>query len=136
MSDEERGALLAAASAVVYTPSLEHFGIVPLEAMAAGRPVVAVDDGGPKETVKHGASGRLCAAELQSGRRSFARRRDRSPRRMTSGGCGGWARRRARSPTKSFAARRIAATKLAGDVLAAVARAPSNEERGHYPRVN
>ena len=72
VSDEERGALLAAASAVVYTPSLEHFGIVPLEAMAAGRPVVAVDDGGPKETVKHGATGWLCAAEPAAFAAAFA----------------------------------------------------------------
>ncbi len=35
-TDAERGALLAAACAVVYTPMNEHFGIVPLEAMAAG----------------------------------------------------------------------------------------------------
>ena len=35
-SDVQRAALLAAATAVLYTPVNEHFGIVPLEAMAAG----------------------------------------------------------------------------------------------------
>jgi len=38
----------------------EHFGIVPLEAMAAARPVVAVGLGGPCESVVHGTTGWLC----------------------------------------------------------------------------
>ena len=36
-SDEQRSAMLAACSVVLYTPENEHFGIVPLEAMAAAR---------------------------------------------------------------------------------------------------
>lgn len=36
---------------MLYTPAHEHFGIVPLEAMARGRPVIAVASGGPLETV-------------------------------------------------------------------------------------
>lgn len=36
---------------LLYTPTNEHFGIVPLEAMAVGKAVVAVDAGGPLETV-------------------------------------------------------------------------------------
>ena len=59
-SDEQRALLLAACTAVVYTPQHEHFGIVPLEAMAAGRPVVACDSGGPRETVVHDRTGLLC----------------------------------------------------------------------------
>lgn len=38
----------------------EHFGIVPLEAMAAQKPVIACNSGGPVETVKNGATGFLC----------------------------------------------------------------------------
>ncbi len=41
-SDAQRSALLAAATAVLYTPVNEHFGIVPLEAMAAGLAVLNV----------------------------------------------------------------------------------------------
>ena len=51
--------LLRSASLLVYTPSNEHFGIVPLEAMLAGVPVLAADSGGPRETVVEGATGWL-----------------------------------------------------------------------------
>ena len=59
-TDAQRMALLACCIAVVYTPHQEHFGIVPLEAMAAGRPVVACNSGGPLETVVQGETGFLC----------------------------------------------------------------------------
>jgi alpha-1,3/alpha-1,6-mannosyltransferase len=58
-SDAERRALLARARCVVYTPPAEHFGIVPLEAMAAARPVIAVNHGGPTETIVQGETGWL-----------------------------------------------------------------------------
>lgn len=38
----------------------EHFGIVPLEAMAAQKPVIACNSGGPVETIKNGETGFLC----------------------------------------------------------------------------
>jgi alpha-1,3/alpha-1,6-mannosyltransferase len=44
----------------------EHFGIVPLEAMAAEKPVVACNSGGPKESVKHAATGFLCEPTPES----------------------------------------------------------------------
>lgn len=60
-TDRQRALLLAACRAVLYTPQNEHFGIVPLEAMASGRVVVACDSGGPKESVRSGETGFLCS---------------------------------------------------------------------------
>lgn len=37
----------------------EHFGIVPVEAMAAGTPPIVADGGGQRETVQHGETGFL-----------------------------------------------------------------------------
>jgi alpha-1,3/alpha-1,6-mannosyltransferase len=59
-SDAQKAALLGGASAVAYTPPGEHFGIVPLECMAAGLPVLACASGGPLESVLHGETGFLC----------------------------------------------------------------------------
>ncbi|KAK3490240.1 UDP-Glycosyltransferase/glycogen phosphorylase [Neurospora hispaniola] len=51
--------LLRSAKLLVYTPSNEHFGIVPLEAMLRGVPVLAANNGGPTETVVEGETGWL-----------------------------------------------------------------------------
>ncbi|GMH05583.1 hypothetical protein Nepgr_007423 [Nepenthes gracilis] len=59
-STAERNALLSQCFCVLYTPQDEHFGIVPLEAMAAHKPVIACNSGGPTETIKHGVTGFLC----------------------------------------------------------------------------
>jgi len=54
----------------VIMPGIEDFGIVPLEAMACGRPAVVYGEGGGAETVEHGATGLLfrepTAASLRS----------------------------------------------------------------------
>jgi alpha-1,3/alpha-1,6-mannosyltransferase len=54
-----KDALLKSARLLVYTPSNEHFGIVPLEAMLVGTPVLAANTGGPLETVVEGETGWL-----------------------------------------------------------------------------
>ena len=59
-SDDTRMYLLAHATAVIYSPQGEHFGIVPCEAMAVGTPVIAWNNGGPKESVLHTQTGFLC----------------------------------------------------------------------------
>lgn len=59
VTDAERATLFQTALCVVYTPDKEHFGIVPLEAMFAGTPVLAVNSGGPLETIRDGDTGFL-----------------------------------------------------------------------------
>jgi alpha-1,3/alpha-1,6-mannosyltransferase len=60
ISDAIKLQLLSMAFLVIYTPSYEHFGIVPLEAMASGVPVIAMNSGGPKETIVDSRTGFLC----------------------------------------------------------------------------
>lgn len=57
-SDELYRALLRRSLALIF-PAVEDFGIVPVEAMAAGAPVVAGTLGGTAETVVHGETGAL-----------------------------------------------------------------------------
>ncbi|KAJ5599511.1 hypothetical protein N7450_000578 [Penicillium hetheringtonii] len=51
--------LLAQSKLLLYTPINEHFGIVPVEAMHAGLPVLASNTGGPLETIVEGVTGWL-----------------------------------------------------------------------------
>lgn len=59
ISDEELVSLYNKAKLVVYAPYLEPFGLVPLEAMSCGTPVVAVKEGGVRESLLHGETGIL-----------------------------------------------------------------------------
>ena len=58
-SDEAMRALYEGCTAVLFTAFNEDWGLVPLEAMAAGKPVIAVNRGGPSESVLHGQTGYL-----------------------------------------------------------------------------
>jgi len=51
--------LLATADLLLLTSSTESFGLVALEAMASGVPVIASDVGGIPEVVEHGVTGFL-----------------------------------------------------------------------------
>ncbi|MEW6229799.1 MAG: glycosyltransferase family 4 protein, partial [Bacillota bacterium] len=57
VSDRERDALYAAADVVVFPSLYEPFGIVALEGMARGTPVVASDTGGLAEVIQHERTG-------------------------------------------------------------------------------
>lgn len=65
-SDQQKVALLSKSTCVVYTPSGEHFGIVPVEAMYMQCPVIAVASGGPLESVADGETGFLCQPTAES----------------------------------------------------------------------
>lgn len=65
-SDALKVALLRGSAAVLYTPSREHFGIVPVEAMYCCCPVIAVNSGGPLESVGDGETGFLCKPSAEA----------------------------------------------------------------------
>jgi glycosyltransferase involved in cell wall biosynthesis len=50
---------------MVYAPRLEPFGLAPLEANACGLPVVAVAEGGVRETIIDGVNGLLVQHQPQ-----------------------------------------------------------------------
>jgi glycosyltransferase involved in cell wall biosynthesis len=62
---QEGGALAAAMQRcrALLFPGEEDFGITPVEALAAGRPVIAFGRGGVLETVRHGENGILFDAQ-------------------------------------------------------------------------
>jgi glycosyltransferase involved in cell wall biosynthesis len=61
LEDVEVDRLYAECAAVIH-PAVDDFGIVPVEALAAGRPVVAFAGGGATDSVRDGQTGALFAA--------------------------------------------------------------------------
>ena len=62
LSDEELLSYLRSAKFVVFPTTNEPFGLVPVEAMACGTPVIVSNSGGPRETVIQGETGLLFKA--------------------------------------------------------------------------
>ena len=56
--DNIKNKYLSTCRALIF-PGVEDFGIIPVEAMACGRPVIAYNKGGATETVKNNISGLL-----------------------------------------------------------------------------
>ncbi len=51
--------------ATIYMPIDEDYGLIPLESMASGKPCIAVNEGGCKETVIHGKTGFLIKPQTE-----------------------------------------------------------------------
>lgn len=59
IDDVQLGKIYAGAKAIIYPVEDEDFGMVPVEAMMHGVPVIAHNSGGPKETIIEGKTGVL-----------------------------------------------------------------------------
>lgn len=59
VTDAQLIELLSGAVCMIYSSNLEPFGFAPLEANACGTPVIAVAEGGVRETIIHGKNGFL-----------------------------------------------------------------------------
>ncbi len=62
IGDEELNAILGKAAVMIYTPKLEPFGLAPLEANMCGTYVLAVAEGGIRESIEHNVNGTLFTA--------------------------------------------------------------------------
>jgi glycosyltransferase involved in cell wall biosynthesis len=76
ISDAEMVELLNRSLMMLYAPRLEPFGLTPLEANACGVPVVAVAEGGIRETVLDGINGLLVEPDETAMARAVERLRD------------------------------------------------------------
>jgi len=76
VSEERKRELMAGANGFVFAAQAEDFGIAPVEAMAAGTPVIGVAEGFTKHQIMDGQNGRLWTREpgdLQNTIQEFAR---------------------------------------------------------------
>ena len=64
-AERDKHSLIRNARVVVYTPRNEHFGIVPVESMFFGTPVIADNSGGTKESILHNVTGYLCTSTIE-----------------------------------------------------------------------
>jgi glycosyltransferase involved in cell wall biosynthesis len=76
------------AKVVAFTPYLESFGLVPLEAMACETPVVAVAEGGPRETTREGVTGYLADTDPAAFGAALGRLLEDETRRQEMGRAG------------------------------------------------
>lgn len=79
VAEDELLNLLNRASVMLYTPHLEPFGLAPLEANACGLPVVAVAEGGVRETIVEGENGLLVDGNPQALANAISRLMDDPP---------------------------------------------------------
>jgi len=59
ISEKEMKDFYASCYSVVFTTMNEDFGLVPLEANASYKPIIAINEGGPRETIKNNFNGFL-----------------------------------------------------------------------------
>jgi len=102
-SPEALEVLWREAFALIHCSPAEHFGIVLIEAMARGLPVLAVDYGGPRESVVEGITGALRAPKAEEFAEVLARW-SRDPALAAALGAAGRARAEAEFSNERFSA--------------------------------
>jgi glycosyltransferase involved in cell wall biosynthesis len=88
VTDEQLVDTLSRASLMAYAPRLEPFGLAPLEANACETPVVAVAEGGVRETIVDNVNGLLVAPEPADMARGIQRLLDDPERAQALGRAG------------------------------------------------
>jgi glycosyltransferase involved in cell wall biosynthesis len=89
-ADSER--VMGAADVVVCSSQFESYGMVNVEAMACGKPVVSTNRGGPSETVVHGETGFLVEPGDAGGLAQYVIKLLRDPELRATIGAAGRAR--------------------------------------------
>jgi glycosyltransferase involved in cell wall biosynthesis len=115
VSDSELVGLYNRAKLFVYGSYLEPFGLAPLEAMACGTPVVAVKEGGVRESVLHKETGLLTERDESTFAEATTELLEDDERRERMG-------RRAVEVVRSFWTLRHAGERLEAHLRQAIAR--------------
>ncbi|MDR2489462.1 MAG: glycosyltransferase [Desulfovibrio sp.] len=89
-SDAAVARLLAESRGLIF-PGEEDFGIVPLEAMAAGRPVLAYAGGGALETIRNGVTGLFFEEQTPQSLNAAIDRLEAEPRAFSPERISNWA---------------------------------------------
>lgn len=84
VSEDRLAELYGACRGLLATATDEDFGLTPVEAMAAGKPVLATDEGGYRETVVDGETGWLLPARADAFAERIARLDEDALRAMRS----------------------------------------------------
>jgi glycosyltransferase involved in cell wall biosynthesis len=113
--DSELVGLYNRARLFVYAAILEPFGLAPLEAMACGTPVVAVKEGGVRESVLHNETGILTPRDEGTFAEATAELLDNDEQRERMG-------RRGVEVVRSFWTLRHAGERLEAHLRQAIAR--------------
>lgn len=121
VSREDVPSLIRSATAVVTVPWYEPFGMVALEAMACGVPVIASCVGGQKETVVNGITGVLVPPQRPTALARAIQRLLADPVRQSAFGIAGADRARARYGWNRIATETVAAYREVGVRLEATA---------------
>ncbi|MCL5430263.1 MAG: glycosyltransferase family 4 protein [Candidatus Marsarchaeota archaeon] len=64
-TDKKQLDLISRATAIMYAPVNEDYGLIPVESMASRKPIISVNEGGPKDTIDNGKTGFLVNNESE-----------------------------------------------------------------------